>query len=76
MTAKVKWPSDVSVSADFKDFVGKLLEKSPHNRLGSDDGADEILEHAWLEDVDIDLIDERNAEECPPPFIPDISNQS
>lgn len=33
------------------DFVNRLLERKPNNRLGCE-GPDEVMNHQWLKDVD------------------------
>lgn len=33
------------------DFVNRLLERKPNNRLGYE-GPDEVMNHQWLKDVD------------------------
>ena len=48
----------------------KLLEKNAQNRLGTRGGIDEVLQHPWLADLDIDKIMERSLE---PPVKPQLS---
>lgn len=33
------------------DFVNRLLERKPNNRLGCE-GPDEVMNHQWLKDID------------------------
>lgn len=58
-------------SPEFKDFLTKLLEKDPVKRLGSVNGADEILAHPWLADIDFERL---AAKEIQPPLQVDMNN--
>ena len=50
-----------------KDFMIKLLDRVPSTRLGSRNGAAEILEHQWFADLDLDAL---QALELPAPYKP------
>lgn len=39
-------------SPELKDFLSQLLQKDPSKRLGAEGGADQIMSHPWLADVD------------------------
>lgn len=39
-------------SPELKDFLARLLAKDPAKRLGAVNGADEIIAHPWLSDID------------------------
>ena len=39
-----------------KDFMIKLIDRVPSTRMGSRNGAAEILEHRWFEDLDLDAL--------------------
>ena len=50
----------IKMSDDCKDFITKLLEKDPANRLGTRGSIQEILSHPFLKDINIeDLIAKR-----------------
>lgn len=70
MNAPIKWPKNVDVSEEFKSLVEQLLAKDPNERIGINEGADEILEHDWFSDIDLGLIEERDPE-CVPPYKPE-----
>lgn len=42
-----KLPEGYSASKEFCDFINRLLEIDPRNRLGSE-GISELTEHAWF----------------------------
>lgn len=41
----------IFMSENCKDFISKLLEKDPNNRLGSKGGINELLSHPWLASI-------------------------
>ena len=41
-------------SSECEDLVRKLLQRNPLERLGSDGGFKEIIEHPWFSNVDWD----------------------
>jgi len=45
-------PIPAKFSPEFKEFLLKLLEKDPAKRLGSEGGADEVMAHPWLAEID------------------------
>lgn len=49
-----KLPSDIS--EEFKDFILRLLCKNPEQRLGAQEGLNEIRKHKWLGDIDFERI--------------------
>lgn len=57
--------TDDICSKEAQDFVSKLLQINPDERLGAN-GAEEVLSHPWLADIDL--------ETCEVPFIPDTSD--
>ena len=60
----------IVISDDCKDFIEKLLEKNPQERLGARGGVDEILNHPWLKKLDRqDILDKK----VPAEIIPNIS---
>lgn len=40
------------MSEDCKDLITKLLDKDPKKRLGTKNGAQEVLAHVFFEDID------------------------
>ncbi|KAF4315881.1 hypothetical protein BBO99_00009069 [Phytophthora kernoviae] len=57
----------VFVSAEAKDLLGKLLNQSPVDRLGSRAGSSEVKEHAFFRHIDWEMITFR---EVQPPIQP------
>lgn len=47
---------DIKMSSECRDFIKKCLDKNPETRLGSTEGAKELLEHPWLKSVDQDKL--------------------
>ena len=47
---------NIQMSAQSKDFITKLLDKKPENRLGTSGGIKEILSHPWFADIDQDAM--------------------
>lgn len=61
----------IVMSDECKDFITKLLEKEPSNRIGSANGIDEICAHPWLASIDIsDLLNKK----IEAPFKPKLSD--
>jgi serum/glucocorticoid-regulated kinase 2 len=60
----------ITMSDDCKDFISKLLEKEPGNRLGSKNGLEEILSHPWMKAIDTEKL---LAKEIEAPFKPKLS---
>ena len=40
------------MSDECKDFISKLLEKDPANRLGTSGGIDDIAKHPFFANID------------------------
>lgn len=57
--SEIHFSNDVSLSDDMKDFIQKLLEKNPEERLGAK-GVDEIKKHPIFRDVDFNAINTLN----------------
>jgi len=51
-------------SEELQDFLSRLLHKDPSKRLGSENGAEEIMKHSWFEDIDFSKL--ANKELLPP----------
>ena len=47
---------DISISPLAKDFINKCLKKDPMERLGSEGGLKEILNHPWFGEFDYDTM--------------------
>ena len=41
------------MTEECKDLISNLLIKEPENRIGSDGGIDQILNHPWFSDIDV-----------------------
>ena len=52
----------ISMSAECKDFISRLLDKKAATRLGTRGGIDEVLAHPWLDAIDADRILEKTIE--------------
>jgi serum/glucocorticoid-regulated kinase 2 len=60
----------IKMSEECKDFISKLLEKEPNNRLGSKLGIEEVMGHPFFKDLNLDdLVGKRIAS----PFKPKLS---
>ena len=57
------------MSDELKDIITKLLCKDVETRLGSQNDADEIVNHPWFADMDWDKLMKK---ELPSPFQPDL----
>ena len=44
------------MSEELKDLIRKLLDRNPKTRIGSKDDINEIINHPFFKDVDIDKI--------------------
>ena len=45
----------ITVSPEAQDLICKLLDKNRENRLGAN-GVDEILQHPWFADLDLNAL--------------------
>ena len=61
--------TDFQISENCKDFIRKCLAKDPSNRLGSNGGMDEIINHPWFADVNVAKL---MAKQIQPEFKPKI----
>lgn len=57
------------MSEEAQDLINKLLAKNMDDRLGASGDFEEIVEHKWFSDIDMDLILKKEIE---PPFKPDL----
>lgn len=62
----------IGVSEEAEDLIKKLLSKDPSKRLGSDTGANEILDHPFFEDIDVDDLMEKKVT---PEYVPEIDEE-
>jgi len=53
---------NISMSENCKNFITRLLEKNPANRLGSRGGLEEVLAHPWFAELDHEKIIDRRIE--------------
>jgi serine/threonine protein kinase len=68
---KLKWPSQIAVSAPARAFVGALLIRNPDARLGAKGGATEVKRHPFFAGVDWDKLVSKLYR---PPFVPDLES--
>jgi serine/threonine protein kinase len=71
---KVVFPDPVrhkiNMSDECKDFITKLLNKNPDERLGTKTGIQELQDHPFFESINFDdLLNKKNKA----PFIPKLS---
>ncbi len=60
----------IKMSEECKDFISKLLDKDPQNRLGTKEGIAEIMRHPFFNDLNLDeLVNKR----LHAPFKPKLS---
>jgi serine/threonine protein kinase len=57
-------------SPEVQDFIGRLLQPDPGNRLGSS-SVNELTEHPWFADIDWNHLDW-----LAPPYVPKLSNRA
>ena len=58
------------MSDELKDIITKLLDKNPATRLGSQNDADDIVNHPWFaKGIDFDKLLNKT---LTPPFKPDM----
>ena len=71
--AKLRWPDPerhgIKISAVAKDLISKLLTKDKTRRLGVN-GGDEILDHQFFKDIDMEQL---RSKQIPAPFLPKIT---
>jgi serine/threonine protein kinase len=72
----VKYPDPVKhkihMSEEVKDLITQLLIKDPKTRLGTQNDMNEILAHAWFQDIDMDKLVKK---QIIPDFIPEIKGE-
>ena len=59
------------MTEDCKDFISKLLEKNPVDRLGAKNDVQDLLQHPWFSDLDVKKMENREYEHK---FVPEISD--
>ena len=70
-TSEPKYPGknhpEIPMSDDCKDFIARCLDKKPDSRLGSSNDVQEVLNHPWLDKINVtNLLKKR----IKAPFIP------
>lgn len=63
----------IEYSDEVQDIISKLLNKNKDERLGSENGVKDVLDHSWFKDIDIDKIKQKAIK---PPFVPSLSSES
>lgn len=53
---------NIAMSDNCKNFITRLLEKNPANRLGSQGGLEEVLSHPWFIELDNEKILDKRIE--------------
>lgn len=48
---EVKFSEKVKITPEAQDFILKILNKKPKQRLGAQNDVDEILAHPWFKDL-------------------------
>jgi serine/threonine protein kinase len=48
---EVKFSEKVKISAEAQDFILRILNKNPKQRLGAQSDVDEILGHPWFKEL-------------------------
>lgn len=56
LTTKRFWKRYPELSQEWNDLIVQLITTSQHQRIGAKGHVDEILEHEWFMDVDVDKI--------------------
>lgn len=56
-------------SMEAADFVNRMIQRKPHNRLGLN-GPEEVKNHPWLKDFPWNKLMNREFE---PPFLPNVN---
>lgn len=68
---EVVFKPGVTISANAKDIILKLLDKNPEKRFGSNADSLEVMSHPFFGDIDFDLLTAKNLKA---PFLPDLKN--
>lgn len=59
LTKPLEFPSNIEVTVGFKNLISKLVAKSPKDRLGSQKGALEVMEHSYFKGIDWEKVYQR-----------------
>ena len=75
--APIRWPQKdkhgIEVSKDARDLISRMLEKNRKDRLGQHGDVEEILNHPWFAELDMDDILKKKIEA---PFVPKIESRA
>ncbi len=67
---KLKFPNDIPLSKDCRDFIEKLLHKDPTKRLGKG-GVKEVIAHPFFSKIDFAKLQQKQMEA---PYKPQLSD--
>ena len=70
-TAELKFPIEPQISENLKDLINKLLNKKVEERLGYQNGFEEIKNHIFFKDFNFEELLEKKLQ---PPYIPTIGD--
>ena len=70
-TAELKFPIEPQISENLKDLINKLLIKKVEERLGYQNGFEEIKNHIFFKDFNFEELLEKKLQ---PPYIPTIGD--
>jgi serum/glucocorticoid-regulated kinase 2 len=69
---ELKFPKNVSISETLKDLLNKLLNKKPEERLGYQNGFEDIKKHEFFKDYNFEELLSKKIEAPYKPIIDDI----
>eukprot|EP00347_Sterkiella_histriomuscorum_P005842 403355062 len=72
MRQKLRFPKDVQVTSEFKDFISLLLHKDPQQRLGIN-GHQEVMEHPFFSNLNFKALESKTLE---PPYKPQLTQDA
>ena len=66
---------NISMTAECKDFIQKCLKKNPTERLGAQNGVQDIIGHPWFKGMDPDKL-LRKETPMPDDYKPQLSDNA
>ncbi|CDW72781.1 protein kinase domain containing protein [Stylonychia lemnae] len=69
MRQNVRFPKDMDLSIEYKDFIYRLLHKDPAQRLGNN-GFEEVIQHPFFQDIDFEQLELKTLKA---PYIPELT---